>query len=427
MATDDRRTPSRDGHPLPARVDALAVEVGSLGEVSLVALDAAATRGSLLALARLRNQLDALTLRVAAHAEDVQAGAACGATSTGAWWAVATHQDRPAAAGLLRLATALTERWHTLARGCARGEVALDQARVIVRALEELPEDLEPEQVALAEKVLVGYAAEHDPATLKVLGRRVLDVVAPEVAEAHEQRKIEAEEARALEKQRLTLSFDGHGAAFLRATIPQAQAAMLKKALYALASPRHRAALEAGQDPSQVDREVDRPTPQKLGAAFCALIEVLPADRLPTAGGTDATTVVIAEHATLLTGLGHAHLDTGEQISAAQARRLACSAGILPVVMDGASVVLDAGRERRFHSRTQRLVIGARDEHCTAEGCDWPPGMCEVHHDHAWSQGGPTDIDHARLLCPHHHRRVHDRRYDVSRVEGNKLRFHRRT
>ncbi len=432
MATDEQDTSAGPGHPVPARVGALAAEVASLHEASLIGLDAAATRESLIALAGLRARLDALTLRVAAHAETVQVHLDSGATSAGAWWAVATHQNRPTTTGLLRLATALQDRWHTLADACARGEVSLDQARVIAHALQELPEDLDPAQVDLAEKTLTTYAAEHDPATLKILGRRILHVVAPHQADAYEQAKLEAEEARARDTQRLTLTLDGHGRAYLRATLPQAQAAMLKKALYALASPRHRAAVENpathdDDDSAPVDRVVPRPTPQRLGAAFCTLIESLPAEGLPTAGGTDATAVVITELATLITGLGPARLDTGEPLSAAQARRMTCSAGILPVVMGGDSVVLDAGRRRRFHTRTQRHVISARDQHCTAEGCDWPPGMCEVHHDHAWCEGGPTDVDHARLLCPHHHHRVHDKRYDTTLIAGNKLRFHRRT
>lgn len=39
----------------------------------------------------------------------------------------------------------------------------------------------------------------------------------------------------------------------------------------------------------------------------------------------------------------------------------------------------------------------------------------------------PTDVDHARLLCPHHHRRLHDKRYAATLATGDKLRFHRRT
>ena len=119
---------------------------------------------------------------------------------------MATHQNRPTTTGLVRLATALQDRWHTLADGCARGEVSLDQARVIAHALEELPEDLDPAQVDLAEKTLTTYAAEHDPATLKILGRRILEVVAPHQADAYEQAKLEAEEARARDTQRLTLT-----------------------------------------------------------------------------------------------------------------------------------------------------------------------------------------------------------------------------
>ena len=283
MATDEHDTSAAPGHPVPARVGALAAEVASLHEASLIGLDAAATRESLIALAGLRARLDALTLRVAAHAETVQVHLDSGATSTGAWWAVATHQNRPTTTGLLRLATALQDRWHTLADACARGEVSLDQARVIAHALEELPEDLDPAQVDLAEKTLTTYAAEHDPATLKILGRRILEVVAPHQADAYEQAKLEAEEARARDTQRLTLTFDGHGRAHLRATLPQAQAAMLKKALYALASPRHRAAVE---NPATHERRLrtGRPggAPPHPPAPRC---RVLHPDRVPARRG----------------------------------------------------------------------------------------------------------------------------------------------
>ena len=58
---------------------------------------------------------------------------------------------------------------------------------------------------------------------------------------------------------------------------------------------------------------------------------------------------------TLMGELKAAHLDTGEPISASQARRLACEARIIPAVLDGNSQVLDLGRTRRFHNPAQRL------------------------------------------------------------------------
>jgi hypothetical protein len=53
--------------------------------------------------------------------------------------------------------------------------------------------------------------------------------------------------------------------------------------------------------------------------------------------------------------------------------------------------------------------------------------MCHAHHEPAWSTGGGTDVDHARLLCPHHHRRTHDPAYETRHHPGGKVSFHRRT
>ena len=74
-----------------------------------------------------------------------------------------------------------------------------------------------------------------------------------------------------------------------------------------------------------------------------------------------------------------------------------------------------------------RIAMAVRDRGGTATGCEMPPAMCHAHHDIPWSRGGSTDVDHGRLLCGHHHRRIHDPRYQ-SRCEANgKVSFHRRT
>ena len=132
----------------------------------------------------------------------------------------------------------------------------------------------------------------------------------------------------------------------------------------------------------------------------------------------------------LLTGLGAAHLDTGQPISAAQARRLACSAGIIPAVyqhaLGGPSVILDLGRKTRLHTETQRIALAARDRGCTAEACDRPPAWTEAHHDTPWSQGGATSVANGRLLCRYHHQRAHSPAYDTEHLPNGQLRFHRR-
>jgi len=124
-------------------------------------------------------------------------------------------------------------------------------------------------------------------------------------------------------------------------------------------------------------------------------------------------------------GLKAAQLDTGQPISPALARRLACQTGIIPAVLGSKSQVLDLGRKTRFHTEPQRIALMLEQGGCTAEDCDWPPGMCHAHHDQHFSNGGATSVKNGRLFCPRH--QVHDPTYTMSRLPEGKVRFHRRT
>ena len=87
-----------------------------------------------------------------------------------------------------------------------------------------------------------------------------------------------------------------------------------------------------------------------------------------------------------------AQLDTGHRISPGLARRLACEAGIIPAVLGGPSQVLDLGRKTRLHPEPQRIALAIQQGGCSAEGCDWPPGMCHGHHDIPFSNGSGTSL-----------------------------------
>ncbi len=214
---------------------------------------------------------------------------------------------------------------------------------------------------------------------------------------------------------------DGHGKCHGRFTISSLHGAMLKKQLLAIAAPKHRARVD-GQAP-----EPGRPSAHRLGEAFAEYIETYPTDRLPHAGGVSATVVVTMTVDTLMGGLKAAELDTGHRISPGLARRLACRAGIIPAVLGTQSQVLDLGRRTRFHTEPQRIALAMEQGGCTAEGCDWPPGMCHAHHDQPFSKGGATRVKNGRLLCPRHHARAHDPAYTTTKLPGGKVRFHRRT
>lgn len=98
---------------------------------------------------------------------------------------------------------------------------------------------------------------------------------------------------------------------------------------------------------------------------------------------------------------------TGEVLAPSVVRKLACDAGIIPVILGTDGEILDLGRTVRFFSPGQRKAIWLRDQGCTYPGCTMPPQWCDAHHVNWWSRDGATDMDNAALLCERHHTKVH--------------------
>ena len=410
------------GHPISAGVSRIEDELKTLRDQPAWSMGAAETRDVMVRLTRLSAAVAELEARVAGHGRTVEVEADSGATSTANWWAHATKQTRTTAHRKTKLGAALgAGRFEPVRVALAEGRVLVDQAEVIIDAMEALPAGLDPAIKDDALVTLVGYAGDHDARALRILGRRILEVVAPEVGEAHEARLLDKEERDAEAAAVVRMVQDGHGKWHGRFTLPSRHGAMFKKHLDAIAAPKHRASVD-GQAP-----EPGRPSAHRLGEAFMEYLETYPTDRLPHAGGVSATVVVTMTVETLMGGLQAAQLDTGHRISPGAARRLACRAGIIPAVLGGKSQVLDLGRKTRFHTEPQRIALAIEQQGCTAEGCDWPPGMCHAHHDQPFSRGGNTDLKNGRLLCPRHHARAHDPTYTTTNLPGGKVRFHRRT
>ena len=230
----------------------------------------------------------------------------------------------------------------------------------------------------------------------------------------------------------------GDGTTRISGRVPDAVGTRLATYLEAFTNPRS-ARDEATDDASATFRWSVRPAahPRRMGQAFAQLLEAVDPRRLPVHGG-DATTVIVtiplaALRADLaaadLVGSGLVPGDdlTGDRLTAAEVRRLACTASILPAVLGGESLPLDLGRARRLFSPAQRRALLIRDRTCRAEGCDVPGTWCEAHHRRdPWRAGGLTDLHDGELLCTHHHHRVHDLSYRSERLASGDLRFHRR-
>ena len=411
-------------HPVVEFAHRLAGRLQDVATVPVWSMTPAEQRDTLVELARAEAQLAALRLRVLAEAERSEAGSVRAAASAADWVAIETRQTRISARGDLNLAQAL-EQHPILATALDTGAANVAQARVIITALDRLPSSgefaVDHDQRERAEQHLVSLAAEHDAKALAVLGRKLFEVIAPDLAEAYEGRVLADQEAAAARKTMLTMREDADGTCHGRFRIPLLHGQWLGKMILALCSPVR----STGTD---IDDSL--PTEVRHGQALCQLIEAIPAKSLPKTGGCGATIVVTMTLDQLLADLqeaGVCDLDTGGQITAAQARRLACTAGIIPAVLGGRGQVLDLGRRRRHYSEAQRLALALTQRGCTAQDCDRPPALCHAHHDIPWSQGGPTDLHNGRLLCGHHHRRIHDPAYQHQRSANGQITFHRRT
>jgi hypothetical protein len=296
--------------------------------------------------------------------------------------------------------------------------VSTAQVQVIGKALDDLPAGVDAEVRERAESHLVQQAAHFSPRELRVLGRKVLDVVAPEIAEAHEARLLEQEEQAAYERMSFTWRRLGGGLSRATVTLPDATMDRWLTQLHAFASPRR-------EGRTAPDERI--PHPRRLAQACAALLERIPDKWLPRHGGGNTTVVVTIDQADLKRRLATAGLTTGTPITAGEARRLACNSGILPAVLGGDSQPLDLGRARRLFSPAQRKAMAIRDQTCRAEGCDVPAAWAEAHHVTPWITGGATDLADGVLLCSFHHHRAHDHRYDMRRLPNGDRRFHRRT
>ena len=413
-------------HQVDRGVAVIAGALTELDEVSLLGLDQTATAASLVEIAVAEARLGELKHRVLAHASQVRVEEATGAATTATWLARATRTTVRTSRRAVHLATAL-ETYARLREGYAAGAVNTEQAEVIARALDALPVDVPATVRAAAEQRLVELAAHHDACDLRVLGDRVLDVVAPAVADAHEAARLEAEERAAARKTMLTMTPDGQGSVHGRFTVPELHAGMLRKQLLALVV-HDKPALTSTPATAGEQEEGERPEPVKaataveLGAAFCELLERLDGSHVPEMS-TGATVVVTMTLETLAGGLAAATLDTGDRIAAHTARRLACEAGIVPVVLDGRREVLDQGRRKRLFTRAQRIALATRDRGCTAVGCRTAAWFCHAHHDQPWAAGGTTDLTNGRLLCPTHHRTAHDPRYETRVLADHQIEF----
>ncbi|HEY2879057.1 HNH endonuclease signature motif containing protein [Nocardioides sp.] len=390
-------------------------------------------------LAQLESRAAALRMSLSTEADQRRVSGRTAETGTDAWLARLTGTTRGQAAGALRIARLLTEKYTTTRAAFAAGELRLEQVKVIVHAAEQAPAEATTAQIAQAEQWLVAQATGTgtrtgqgiDATRLRHTARRMFARIDHDLADRHEAILLGRETRSAEAETFLALHDNGNGTFSGKFLISELHGHLLTQALDRLTSPRRLCRDRSGQvvvDETAPGTGYGANIYETHGAALCELIEHLPTTGWPGHAGNGCEVIVKLDLDALRTGIGVAGLDTGVVLTAGEARRLACSAGIIPAVLDGPSMPLDLGRSRRLHNRSQRRSYALIHDTCAIAGCTRPFAWCEIHHHRIpWSRGGPTDLDNGLPLCGHHHRRVHDTHFDLRPRPDGEWTFHRRT
>ena len=124
-----------------------------------------------------------------------------------------------------------------------------------------------------------------------------------------------------------------------------------------------------------------------------------------TRAGADALATGAA--ATGRPGTGCGVSGTGDILSPATVRRLACDASLIAAVLGGQGEPLDVARHHRLVTPAIRTALVLRDTRCSFPGCTVPAAWTDAHHLTHWIDGGTTSLHNLALLCRRHHTYVH--------------------
>ncbi|MFC4084373.1 HNH endonuclease signature motif containing protein [Amycolatopsis samaneae] len=283
------------------------------------------------------------------------------------------------------------------ALAAVEGAVGAAQIDKILGVLGKLPTTVSGPERDEAEKILAELARAAGPREIDKAGARLLAQLDPD---GPEPKSPEPEPFRP----EFSIAPHRDGGHQIKARVDDETSARLQAMLNPLAKPRP--ATEEGRD--------TRSPWERRGHAFSELVRMWAEHPdLPTQAGESTHIVVTVGLEELRTGIGQATLDPIGEITAAQARRLACDAKIIPMVLGTHSEPLDVGRAQRLATPAIRRALIHRDRGCAFPGCEAPASQCTAHHIVCWAHHGETKVDNLVLVCSIHHKVIHRSEWEV--------------
>jgi len=353
------------------------------------------------------------------------------------------------------------------------GDIGVEAAARIVKAMDEAARTATDEEIACAESELVG-AASTDTAdeigVQAVLWREFLD---PDGAEPREERAHRKRAFRFGRERDGLVPFSGEmelvPAALLKAAFEEAFKATKPRFLTAVDGGRYDpaggfgaepdpgdpgagsavldgldiAALPSDSDPHSDPLTDPDPPIHPEGDALDALVAEVAKDPrtlvqrqhdvftgLITAGlrSTDTSPGSMRPTAQVTAVISLQELKDGkgvgvvegidDPLSATAIRRIVEANGYATVVEGDNGEILFLTKHNRLFTAQQIRGLLVRDGGCVWPGCGARAGSCEGHHVIPFSEGGPTHIDNAVLLCPFHHAMLPDSNFEMRMIRG---------
>jgi hypothetical protein len=289
----------------------------------------------------------------------------------------------------------------TVRQALHKGELDPRHIDAVADTVARLPAWAGVEHRELVEATLAETARSENPRVVREHGRILLDRIDQDGTPPDDEQPTDT--GNEFRYRRLP----GGGMSFRGRLDPEA-ASTLDALLGPLAKPQH------------TDGIPDLRTPeQRVGDGVAAIIHLAAnAGEAPARGGVKPHLTVTVDYQVLAEQVGTTTLEDGSTLPAATARRLACDAQVIPMVLGSDSVPLDVGREHRLVRNQQRNALIARDKGCAFPSCQLPARWTDAHHIVSWVDGGDTDLDNLVLLCRSHHRLVHHSDWAIQMANG---------
>ena len=310
--------------------------------------------------------------QIVREADDEGDWQAAGCSSSAQWLAQVSSSDHRTAVRITRTSSALRS-LPALDQALGAGVLTLDQVAAAA-------EFATPETDAELARLAVGRA----PSAIALAARTLAPPAVEDDQALYERRALSMTWTRG----RRELAFSGR--------LPLEQGAAFEQAIWSIAKTQRAADKQAGTVLEWQQSAAD------------ALVT------LARQGGASRDGRVRRSPTTLIVHLsdeGPALLEGAGPLSRETAERLTCDARRLTIKPQGRDLL--HSRVGRCASYAQQRALHKRSAHCQYPGCTAAREL-EAHHLIPVEHGGKTELDNLILLCPRHHKLLHDHHIHTS-------------